>query len=605
MLKQLRIRNFRGFRNHVLPLRRTTLMVGRNNAGKSTVVEALRLLSVVTTRFRALGYHEGPDWGGIPKREYGVRPSLKGLEINFTALFHRYGEPPAVIDATFDNDTSVRIYVGGEDQVHAVVFDDSGHAVKTKAAALRLDLPVVEILPQIGPLDAVEVILNEEYVRRTDSSRLFSKHFRNQLRYFPDRIPPFKEIVEETWPGVQVKELRSPRSLPGEPLSLMVRNEDFVAEVASMGHGLQMWLQTMWFLAKVQGVSCVILDEPDVYMHPDLQRRLIGYLNRRHEQVIVATHSVEMMSEVGPEDVLIVDHRRNTSSFASDVTAVQRLVEHIGSVHNLQLARLWNARKCLLVEGRDMKLLSVVHRTLFPEAESLETVPHMEVGGWGGWPYAIGSSLLLRNSGGEKIAVYCILDRDFHSEETLAKRYAEADRNEVILHIWTRKEIENYFILPAAILRVISRRMPARTTAPTKEELLVQLDRICESLKDETFDAMAAEMLADNRALGAGGANRAARQLLVERWKTLDGKLNTVSGKRVFAELSQWAQEQFGASLSAGVVAREITAAEVEAELSEVIAAIELDRRFRGTFNKAMNSRAAGTAADGAEPARS
>ena len=302
-----------------------------------------------------------------------MRPSLKGLEINFTALFHRYGEPPAVIDATFDNETSVRIYVGGEDQVHAVVFDDRGHAVKTKAAALRLDLPVVEILPQIGPLDTAEVILNEDYVRRTDSSRLFSKHFRNQLRYFPDRVPLFKEIVEETWPGVQVRELRSPRSLPGEPLSLMVRNEDFVAEVASMGHGLQMWLQTMWFLAKVQGVSCVILDEPDVYMHPDLQRRLIGYLMRRHEQVIVATHSVEMMSEVGPEDVLIVDHRRNTSSFASDVTAVSDWLEHIGSVHNLQLARLWNARKCLLVEGRDMKLLSVVHRTLFPESESLET----------------------------------------------------------------------------------------------------------------------------------------------------------------------------------------------------------------------------------------
>ncbi|MGH9241928.1 MAG: AAA family ATPase, partial [Vicinamibacterales bacterium] len=77
VLTQLKIRNFRGFRNHTLPMRRATLVVGRNNAGKSTVVEALRLLSIVTTRFKALGYHEGPDWGQIPKREYGVRPSLK------------------------------------------------------------------------------------------------------------------------------------------------------------------------------------------------------------------------------------------------------------------------------------------------------------------------------------------------------------------------------------------------------------------------------------------------------------------------------------------------------------------------------------------------
>ncbi|PYS69901.1 MAG: hypothetical protein DMF73_13950 [Acidobacteria bacterium] len=43
MLTKLILRNFRGFENHELPLRETTVIVGRNNAGKSTVVEALRL----------------------------------------------------------------------------------------------------------------------------------------------------------------------------------------------------------------------------------------------------------------------------------------------------------------------------------------------------------------------------------------------------------------------------------------------------------------------------------------------------------------------------------------------------------------------------------
>lgn len=596
MLKQLRIRNFRGFRSHVLPLRRTTLVVGRNNAGKSTVVEALRLLSIVTTRFRALGYHEGPDWGDIPRREYGVRPSLKGLDLNFATLFHRYGDPPAVIDATFDNDTSVRIYVGGEEKVHGVVFDEHGRPIKTKAAALRLDVPVVEILPQIGPLDSTEVVLTEEYVRRSDSSPLFSRHFRNQLRVFADRVPRFKSIVEETWPSVQVRELRAPRWLPGEPLSLIVRDDDFVAEVGSMGHGLQMWLQTMWFLARVQGVACVILDEPDVYMHPDLQRRLIRYLKKRHEQVIVATHSVEMMSEVEPDDVLVVDRKRGSSGFASDTASVQRLVEHIGSVHNLQLARLWNARKCLLVEGRDVKLLSVVHRTLFPESESLETTPHIEIGGWGGWPYAIGSSLLLRNSGGEEITVYCILDRDYHSDQAIEKRYEEAARNGVILHVWSRKEIENYFICAEAVARAIARRMPARTTPPTVDEIVARLSAICDSLKDETFDGIAAELLADNRALGSGGANKAARQIMAGRWVSLDGRLQTVSGKRLFAELSRWTQEQFGAAVSAAVLAREMTASEIDNEVSDVVGALENGRSFSISADRPLQPPSVATA---------
>lgn len=137
MLSTLRLRNFRGFLDHVVPLRSTTVLVGRNNAGKSSAVEAFRLLSLVTTRFRSLGYHE-PTWGNIPRREVGVRPSLKGVEINFATLFHRYGDPPAIIDANFSNASAVRIYVGGDDEVHAVILDAAGRPVRTKAAATAL-----------------------------------------------------------------------------------------------------------------------------------------------------------------------------------------------------------------------------------------------------------------------------------------------------------------------------------------------------------------------------------------------------------------------------------------------------------------------------------
>ncbi len=503
-----------------------------------------------------------------------------------------------MIDAAFENLTSVRVYIGAEDQIHAVVFDPGGRPVKTKAGALRVDLPVVEILPQIGPLDAAEVILSEDYVRRTVSSGLSSKHFRNHLLIFRDRLAGFKAISEQTWPGLQIGELAAPRRLPGELLSLTVRDEDFVAEVAAMGHGLQMWLQTMWFLARIQRVSCVILDEPDVYMHPDLQRRLLRYLRKRHEQVIVATHSVEMMSEAEPEDILVVDRRSRQSDFAGNAPAVQRLIEHIGSTQNLQLARLWNARKCLLVEGRDVHLLTIAHRLLYPEADSLDMVPHIEVGGWGGWAYAIGSSMLLRNSGGEDISVYCILDSDYHSMDAIAKKYEDAKRTRVRLHVWSRKELENYFLAPEAIVRAIRRRMPARTQGPTTEEITERMELACEGLKEEVFDAIAADVLAENRSLGAGGANRLAREKLAGRWGTLEEKLGAVPGKRIFTELSRWSQEQFGVSLSAALVAREITTSDVPDELRDVIEAIEEGREFTEPANEALQ-RTGSTTADG------
>src|SRR5438093_1148943 len=149
MLTELRLQNFRCFQDHAVPFKATSIAIGRNNAGKSTLVEALRL---------------------------------------------------------------------------------------------------VEIMPQVAPVARDEVVLSGDYVKSALSSSLAPLHFRNQLKALNEHFSVFKELTEDTWPGLQIRELVCARSFPGEPLELMVRDEGFVAEIASMGHGLQMWLQTMWFI---------------------------------------------------------------------------------------------------------------------------------------------------------------------------------------------------------------------------------------------------------------------------------------------------------------------------------------------------------------------
>jgi hypothetical protein len=581
MLEQIRLQNFRGFKDHTITLRPMTLAVGKNNAGKSSFVEALRLLSLVTTRLRGLAFREAPSWGGIPRREVGVRPSLVGTDINFDTLFHRYGDGPAQIEARFSAGASLKIYVGTKEEgAHAVLFNKANGLVRSKAAALALGLPVVQILPQIGPLDPQEVMLSPEHVSRNASSALSSRHFRNQLVVLGEHVTSFKAMVEETWPGLRVMEIDKGRGYPGDRLAVRVRDDDFAAEVSAMGHGLQMWLQTIWFLARSTTAACVILDEPDVYMHPDLQRRLVRYLRRSSRQVIIATHSVEMMAEVDPENVLVVDRRRQRSSFAAGTPEVQRLVQHVGSVHNLQLARLWTSRRCLIVEGKDVKALALCHQTLFGDRESLEAVPHFPMGGWGGWNYAIGSSLLLRNAGGEAISVYCIFDSDYHSSEAIAARYDDARARGVQLHVWTRKELENYFLVPSAIIRAIDRHKPARASLPTEAEVLQQLQECCDDLRDEVFDAFAAEVLAEDRRLGAGGANKKARERMAERWTTPEARSFTASGKQILGRMSAWAHVNYGVSLSAVTIAREMVASEIPPELRDVLSSIENGKPF-------------------------
>src|SRR5688500_9411584 len=306
VLTSIRLRNFRCFEDHTVPLKALTIVIGRNNAGKSTLVEAFRLLATVSSRYQGLAYKPAPNWGDIPKRHHGVTPSLRGLDIRFDTIFHQYSDPPALIDATFASGHSISLYLGDEERVHAVIRDARGDPIRTKAQALRLELPRVEILPQIAPLALNEGVLAPDYVKRAIFTHLSSVHFRNQLNVYSGDFPAFKEIAESTWPGLQVREPIKMGRSPDVTFFMEVRNETFVGEVGTMGHGLQMWLQTMWFLARVGKTHTVILDEPDVYMHPDLQRRLIRFLRRRFPQVIVATHSVEIMAEVEPDEILVI-----------------------------------------------------------------------------------------------------------------------------------------------------------------------------------------------------------------------------------------------------------------------------------------------------------
>jgi hypothetical protein len=244
-------------------------------------------------------------------------------------------------------------------------------------------------------------------------------------------------------------------------------------------------------------------------------------------------------------------------------------------VHNIQLAKLWHAKRCLLVEGKDVKILAELYDVLFPDSQDgLGAFPSVSIGGWGGWQRAVGSSLLLKNAGGEAITAYCILDSDYHSEPTIDARFSEATEHGVELHIWGRKEIENYLLVPSAIRRVIARRGPRRVDVPTETEIADQLDAIAEDMKEQTFDALSGDIQAATRSLSAGAANRKARAIIEDVWISPPDKLRVVSGRDAFARLSDWAQNQFGVTVTPIGVARCLLAQEIPAEMKGVLSAI-------------------------------
>ena len=346
-----------------------------------------------------------------------------------------------------------------------------------------------------------------------------------------------------------------------------------------MGHGLQIWLQVVWFLARIHPDSVIVLDEPDVYLHPDLQRRLMRQIGQMSHQVIVTTHSVEMMSEATPGDLLIVDKLHRNSRFANSQRSAQRLIDQLGSTHSLSFARLWHAKKLIALEGRDIELLEPLYRTLALEG-SLVDQPRISIGGWTGWPYTIGSRLLLKNSAGDSIRVYCILDRDYHTDDEVEERLKEARTRAVELHVWGRKELENYLLIPSAISRLMKKRARRARSKITEEAVREKIAAIAGTMREEVTDKYVASFLDQNRRAGAAQASSRAREHVSDRWGSMSLQLTIVPGKEVISQLARWAADDFNASFSAIALAREIRSDEIDEEVVTVLEAMSLGSPF-------------------------
>lgn len=572
MLEKIIIENYRCYDKHEIAFKNLSIIVGKNNAGKSTLVEALRLVSLALVRFRTSTYIPSPTWLELPARAKGVSPSLKSLGFNTENTFHNYGNPPSEITAFFSNNIKVKIYIGIEAEIFCVLLDEKDEYVTRKSLANQIELTQVNILPQITPIEKEEKVLGREYIRQNLSTDLASRHFRNQLSLLYESFPKFTQLAENSWSGLRIRSFEGRNGLPGsnEKYSLLIQDGNFVSEIGWMGSGLQMWLQIMWFLSRVSEEEVIILDEPDVYMHPDLQRKLIRLLRNNYKQVIVSTHSVEIISEVDASNILIIDKLKSKSLFANKVPVVQGILNSIGSIHNLQLTKLWASKKLIIVEGDDIDILKRIQNTIFPNTdEPFDSIPNFDIGGWGGWNHARGSSMLLKETVDYDVKIYSIFDSDYHTETEIQNRKFEANKINVNLHIWQRKEIENYLIVPTAILRILKKESKKASHLTVSDIESIIKEKMIE-MEDELIDKIADSIQKEDRKLSIASSRKNAKSKI-----EIDKIENRICGKDLISLLSKWTQENYKVSLSPIKLATNLQINEIDSEIKKIVETIE------------------------------
>lgn len=181
------------------------------------------------------------------------------------------------------------------EEAYFYVRATDGVYVRTTAEARAL-LPDVGVVPILEPVQHREKRLADEYVNSSMGTRLASRHTRNQIRLLRDKEPDtegydnllseFRDWARPWTRDFRVGDLAEHLTDEGAMLDLYCRETGGRSdrELFWAGDGLQVWIQLLMHLFRNQGRDTVILDEPDLYLHADLQRRLMRLLESMDTQ---------------------------------------------------------------------------------------------------------------------------------------------------------------------------------------------------------------------------------------------------------------------------------------------------------------------------------
>lgn len=207
----------------------------------------------------------------------------------------------------------------------------------TTASKAKAVLEPISLVPTLSPLEHGEKKLSENTLRGDVETRLFSRHFRNHVAAIreesQDRYSELISFLLGRTPELASLDLVASRVDDEIWLDLFYRDQGSRTEreLFWAGDGLQIWIQILFHLWRTRDSHVVVLDEPDVFLHPDLQRRLSRELEEAPQQTILATHAPEIAGEAHQGNVIWVERRQARAKRVTDESALADLGAVLGS----------------------------------------------------------------------------------------------------------------------------------------------------------------------------------------------------------------------------------------------------------------------------------
>ena len=471
MLTRVTVRNFKRFREQVFDLPDSVVLVGPNNAGKTTLLQAL-----TTWRYCLEQWVMQRSDSDATKRS-GVAVSRTAFtsvplrEMNLLWEDRKVTGPKGAAGAP----RMIELIVDGKEDGHEwscgleIQYSNPEFAYVRPLGAKDMAAEKLREFPPKGARDASIVHVPalsgiEQYEPRRE--RGFQDHLIGQGRPGDIIRNLLLEISMETdddvWRQLQQHisdifgiTLHKPEYSEAQPYIICEydeRGHTRPLDLSNLGSGtLQVLLLFAFFYAR--SATIVLLDEPDSHQHVILQRQvhdLVNKVAKQHaSQVIVATHSEVILDASEPTRVLGffgASPRRLSSESERD-----QLREAMKRITTTELMLAQDVGAILYVEGSsDESILREWARTLEHPAQVFFDRPFIR---WLGGRRLRDARehLFALQAVLPQIPAVCLLDGDNREEDT-----AEVGPQGMSILRWSRYEIENYLLQPEAIKRFIN-----------------------------------------------------------------------------------------------------------------------------------------------------
>ncbi len=579
-IKKLKISHFKSFEEFAIEFDNINVLVGINNSGKSTILQAvLACFYFLRELIRERDFLDKQVSRAAVDVSFLNLPDVKDAWYNKRQRGPQRGILPVIFNVSFTNGLEFEIHLRQfYGQPHIEIMNCTKKTPKNEIDEILKSSPI--LVPGF-----VGVLVNEELktsqgINRIISSGRHTEVLRNvllQLKNTDQRRFKLLSALIEKYFAVTISRVGF-NDTTDEYVSSLYADKNVELDISLAGSGFLQVLQLLTFIL-IKKSNIVLLDEPDAHLHPSLQATLIQMLTdlskKENIQFIISTHSKEIISQTDPKNIIQISNDSKIGKRLESYPEMINLMSVLGTIDNIDLALLMKTKRCLFIEGDDQRILKNLATTLGKDIfqGNNQVIP---ISRSGGDNYRYYDDLtVFRNFIGSDLKAYSILDRDVKNDDLISDILSKSAAKDVKTHIWNKCEIENYLLVPELMERVINKKLETKGDTRRINNIKDLLFECADELKDYVFDQYSEKLQHWERNRGnqmdTSTANKQARSFIDARWNNWEKRISTAPAKEIISKLNNKIQSEYGIFVTPIELSAQINREEIDSEIVHVM----------------------------------